>query len=32
MKGKCYDFSGYKERKKFLLGYLWRKLQQDRYG
>ena len=30
MSGKCYVFSGYKQRNKVCLLYLERKLQQDR--
>ena len=30
MNGKCYVFSGYKQRNKVCLLYLERKLQQDR--
>ena len=32
MKGKCYVFSGYKQRNKLCLVYLECKLQQDSYG
>ena len=32
MKGKCYPFSGYKERNKVPLVYFGCKLQQDSYG
>ena len=32
MKGKCYLFSGYKQRKNLCLVYLECKQQQDRYG
>ena len=32
MKGKCYVFSGYKQKNKVFLVYLEKKLQQDRCG
>ena len=32
MKGKCYLFSGYKQRKNVCLVYLECKLQEDRYS
>ena len=32
MKGKCYVFSGHKQRNKVSLVYLESELQQDRYG
>ena len=32
MEGKCYVFSGYKQRNKVCLVYLEWKLQQDTYG